>query len=76
MRIHRPRTAAFRVVLNVSYTNAGKTTMVPFTLHMIALGSGRGDASLLTVGLQNGVPTTELRAFASVAAKRLAAAKL
>ena len=71
-----PRTAAYRVVFNVSYTNAGKTTTVPFTLHMIALGNGRGDASLLTIGFQNGIPSADLRAFAKLAAGRLAAAKL
>ena len=71
-----PRTAAYRVAFNVSYTSSGKTTTVPFTLHLIALGNGRGDASLLTIGFQSGVPSADLRALAKLAATRLAAAKL
>ena len=71
-----PRTAAYRVVINVSYTQAGKTTTVPFTLHVIAVGNGRGDASLVTFGLGNGIPGADLRAFAKLLAVRLAAAKL
>ena len=71
-----PRTAAFRVSMNVSYTNAGKTTTAPFTVHVIALGNGRGDASLLAFGLGNGIPSADLRAFAKLVAERLAAAKL
>lgn len=71
-----PRTAAFRVSMNVSYTEAGKTTTAPFTVHVIALGSGRGDASLLAFGLGNGIPSADLRTFAKLVAGRLAAAKL
>jgi len=71
-----PRTAAYRVVFNVSYTEAGKTTKVPFTLHLIALGNGRGDASVLAFGLGNGIPSADLRAFAKLVSARLAAAKL
>jgi hypothetical protein len=71
-----PRTAAFRVSMNVSYTQAGKTTTAPFTVHVIALGNGRGDASLLAFGLGTGVQSADLRAFAKLVAGRLAAAKL
>ncbi len=71
-----PRTAAYRVGINVSYTQAGKTTTVPFTLHVIAVGNGRGDASLVTFGLGNGIAGADLRAFAKLLAVRLAAAKL
>lgn len=71
-----PRTAAFRVSMNVSSTEAGKTTTAPFTVHVIALGNGRGDASLLTFGVGNGIPSADLRAFARLVAARLAAAKL
>ena len=71
-----PRTAAYRVAINVSYTQAGKTTTVPFTLHVIAVGNGRGDASLVTFGLGNGISGSDLRAFAKLLAVRLAAAKL
>lgn len=71
-----PRTAAYRVVISVSYTQAGKTTTVPFTLHVIAVGNGRGDASLVTFGLGNGIPGADLRAFAKLLSVRLAAAKL
>ena len=44
-----PRTAAFRVSMTVSYTDAGKTTTVPFTAHVVVLGNGRGDASAADV---------------------------
>ena len=71
-----PRTAAYRVSMNVSYTQGGKTTTAPFTVHLVALGNGRGDASLLTFGLGNGVPSADLRTFAKLVAGRLAAAKL
>lgn len=71
-----PRTAAYRVVASVSFTEAGKTRTVPFTMHVIALGNGRGDTGLMTMGLGNGIPSADLRAFAKLLAGRLAAAKL
>jgi hypothetical protein len=72
-----PRTAAFRVVASVTIENPGQPpTTVPFTIHLIALGHGRGDAGLLTMGFGNGVATADLRAFAKLLAVRLAAAKL
>jgi hypothetical protein len=71
-----PRTAAYRVALKVTVTQAGKTTTVPFTMHMVVLGNGRGDGTLITVGFGSGVPAADLRAFAKVTAARLAAAKL
>jgi hypothetical protein len=71
-----PRTAAYRVVVNVSYTAGGNTTTVPLALHLIALGSGRGDVILLTYALADGVPSSDLRAYAKLLAGRLAAAKL
>jgi hypothetical protein len=45
-------------------------------MHLIALGSGRGDSILLTFGLGDGVPNAELRRYAKLTATRLAAAKL
>ena len=71
-----PRTAAFRVSMNVSSTEAGKTTTVPVTVHVIALGNGRGDATLVTFGLGNGISSADLRAFARLVGARLASAKL
>jgi hypothetical protein len=71
-----PRTAAYRVSMTVSSTAAGKTTTIPFTAHVVALGNGRGDATLVAFGLGNGVPSADLRAFAKLVAGRLAAAKL
>jgi len=71
-----PRTAAFRVVANVKVVEAGQTTTVPFTLHLVALGNGRGDAGPLTIALGKGIPDAVLRAFAKLLAGRLAAAKL
>lgn len=71
-----PRTAAFRVSMSVGSTQAGKTTTVPFTVHVIALGNGRGDATLVTFGVGSGISSADLRAFAKLVAARLAAAKL
>ena len=71
-----PRTAAYRVSMTVSSTQGGKTTTVLFTAHVVMLGNGRGDARLLTFGLENGIPSADLRAFAKLVAGRLAAAKL
>jgi len=71
-----PRTAAYRVSMTVSSTAAGKTTTVPFTAHVVVLGNGRGDATLVTFGLENGIASADLRAFAKLVAGRLAAAKL
>ena len=69
---YAPRGVAYRVVMNVTVN----TTTVPFTLHVIALGNGRADSVLMTIGLRNGVPAAELRKYAKVTASRLAAAKL
>lgn len=71
-----PRTVAYRVGFNVRVTEAGKTTAIPFTLHVVVLGNGRGDCGLITFGLGNGLPMTDLRAFAKMTATRLGAAKL
>ena len=71
-----PRTAAYRVLINLSQTAAGKTTTVPFTVHVVVLGNGRGDARLLTFGLGGGIPSADLRTFAKLVAGRLAGAKL
>ena len=71
-----PRTVAYRVALALTVTQAGKQTKVPFTIHVVALGNGRGDALLMTIGLGAGVPMADLRAFAKLTAARLAAAKL
>lgn len=71
-----PRTVAYRAVLNVTIAEGGKETKVPFTIHFVALGNGRGDSVLLAVGPGNGIPLAELRAFAKLVASRLAAAKL
>jgi hypothetical protein len=49
---------------------------VPVTLHLIAIGHGRGEAGLLTSGVGTGVQMADLRAFARLVASRLAAAKL
>ena len=49
---------------------------MPFTAHVVVLGNGRGDATLVTFGLGNGIPSADLRAFAKLVAGRLAAAKL
>ena len=71
-----PRTAAFRVVMNVTVTEGGESTTVPFTMYLVALGHGRGDVGLMTMGFGNSVPLNEVRTLSSVLAKRLAAAKL
>ena len=71
-----PRTAAYRVVFNVGYTEAGKTTTVSFVVYLIALGNGRGDAGLMVVAVGKSIPGADLRAFANVIAGRLATSKL
>ena len=43
---------------------------------MVALGHGRGDVLLMTVGLGPGVPIADLRTLAKRTAQRLAAARL
>lgn len=73
---YAPRGVAYRVVMNVTVTSGGNTATIPFTLHVLALGNGRGDSVLLTFGLGNGVPNAELRRYAKLTATRLAAAKL
>ncbi len=49
---------------------------LPVTIHVIALGHGRGDVALLGLGFGTGIPIADLRAFAKLSATRLAAAKL
>ena len=72
-----PRTDAFRVVANVMIEQPGKVAVrVPFTIHLVALGNGRGEAGLLAMGFGTGAPTADLRALAKAIAARLAAAKL
>lgn len=66
-----PRTAAFRVLARVTATDAGKTVTVPFAIHLIALGQGRGDAGLIAMGPGTGIPAADLRAFAKLLASRL-----
>lgn len=72
-----PRTAAFRVVASVTVEQEGEAPVkVPVTVYLVALGHGRGEASLLTMGFGQGVSMADLRAFATLMATRLAAAKL
>jgi hypothetical protein len=71
-----PRTAAFKVVARVTFTENGQTETVPFTIQALALGNGRGDVTFLAISPGTGLATTDLRAFATLLAKRLAAAKL
>lgn len=73
---YSPRGVAYRVVMNVTVTSGGNTATIPFTLHVVALGNGRGDSVVMTLGLGSGVPTAELRKYAKLTATRLAAAKL
>lgn len=72
-----PRTAAFRIATKVTVEQQGQApTTVPFTIHLVALGHGRGDAGVMAMGVGAGVPMSDLRAFAKLTAARLAAAKL
>lgn len=66
-----PRTAAFRVAARVSFTEAGETTTVPFTIHLIGLGRGRGDVGLMAMGPGAGIPAAELQALAKLLSMRL-----
>jgi hypothetical protein len=72
-----PRTAAFRVVARMTVEQPGAAPVkVPFTIHVVVVGQGRGEAGLFTAGIGNGVPMADLRFFAKLMATRLAAAKL
>jgi hypothetical protein len=72
-----PRTAAFRVVARLTVEPQGQEPVtVPITMHIVALGRGRGEVGLLTSGVGAGVHMADLRAFAKLVASRLAAAKL
>jgi hypothetical protein len=66
-----PRTAAFRVLARVTVTEAGKSVTIPFAIHLIALGWGRGDLGLIAMGPGAGIPAADLRAFAKLLASRL-----
>lgn len=71
-----PRTIAYRIVLKVTVTEGGEKTTVPFTVNLVGVGNGRGDATLMTMGFGNGVAPADVRGFAKLLAQRLAAAKL
>ena len=71
-----PRAAAYRVGFNLTVTQSGKTNVIPFTLHVVVLGNGRGDCALISFGVGNGLAMADLRAFAKLTATRLATAKL
>jgi hypothetical protein len=71
-----PRTAAYRVAARVSFTEAGKTTTIPFTIQVIGVGRGRGDATLFAMGPGAGIPAADLRGLARLLATRLQASGL
>jgi hypothetical protein len=73
---YSPRSVAYRIGLTMSAPQGGATQTVPFTIHMIALGHGRGDVLLMTVGVGSGVPIADLRVLAKRTAQRLAASRL
>ena len=66
-----PRTIALRVAMRVTFTEAGKSTTTPFTIHLIGVGRGRGDVGLMTMGPGGGIPVPQLRAFARLLAVRM-----
>lgn len=68
-----PRTAAFRVAARATFTSGGKAVTTPFTIHVVAVGRGRGDTILLAMGPGLGVPSGALHEFAKVLASRLRA---
>lgn len=71
---YAPRTAAYRFSFDVSQGAGGRT--IPFTIHLVGLGQGRGDAMLMTMGLGSGLPLAQVKSFARLTAQRLAAARL
>jgi hypothetical protein len=71
-----PRTAAYRIALQVTVNADGRTSRVPMTMHVIALGRGRAEAGLVTLGVGAGLSAADLRAFGGLLAQRLAAAKV
>ena len=73
---YSPRSVAYRIALTMSAAQSGTTQSVPFTIHMIALGHGRGDVLLMTVGVGSGVPIADLRVLAKRTAQRVGASRL
>jgi hypothetical protein len=72
-----PRTAVFRIATRVTVVLPGKPAVtLPFTIHVIALGQGRGDAGLVLSGFGSGLAAADLRFFAKLTAARMVAAKL
>ena len=72
-----PRTAAYVFAGRMTVKVPGKPNVtLPFALHLVALGHGRGDAALMTFGFGTGIPRADLISFAKLTASRLAAAKL
>lgn len=70
-----PRTGAMQIVLRLTVTSGGETRTVPFTITLVGVGNGRGDASLMTMGFGNGIVMADVRGFAKLLAQRLAAAR-
>jgi hypothetical protein len=68
-----PRTAAYRITARVVFTEGGQATTVPFVIHVIAFGRGRGDVALVAGGPGAGIPAASLRTFARLLASRLQA---
>jgi len=66
-----PRTMAFRVAMQLKVTEAGKTSTVPVTIHLVVVGRGRAEAGLLTFAPAPGIPGPDLRAFAKLLAERM-----
>ena len=70
------RGAAYRFSFQIAQSANGQTTTLPFTMHIVVLGRGRGDVMLMSMGVGNGVALAELKRLARVTAQRLAAASL
>jgi hypothetical protein len=72
-----PRTAAFRIVARITVEQQGEPPVtIPITMHIVAVGRGRGEAGMLTTGVGTGVQPADLQSFARLMASRMTAAKL
>jgi hypothetical protein len=69
-----PRVAAFKVAFTVSAPEFEKP--VPFTFHVVILGSGRAEVALIAMAPFAGLAAADLRALGNVLAERMAAAKV
>lgn len=71
-----PRTVAIRVEARVTFTDAGKSVTRPFTMQVVGVGRGRGDANMVAMSPGAGMPAGALLTIARLLASRLSSSRL